>query len=158
MTANKHGFTLVEIMLVVLIIAMLGATAAAWHLRARERSQSVLCGQIRQQVESAEDRYVLGEGDHSSALQDLVIAGYLKNLDGCPAGGEFAWVEYAEDSALYHSMIACSVHGIGGTAEDDDDDDPSAPGRRRVKPVDPRRRQIDGPDPPQPRGRNSPQR
>ena len=33
MATNKHGFTLVEIMLVVMIIAMLGATAIGWHLR-----------------------------------------------------------------------------------------------------------------------------
>ena len=143
MTGNKHGMTLVEIMLVVLIVAMLGATAVGWHLRARERSQSVLCTQIRQQVESAEERYVLGEGDHSSTLQDLVTADYLKRLEGCPAGGDYAWVDYDEDSALYHSTVACSVHGVGGSADDDDDDPPSTPRRRRVRPVDPRPRRIE---------------
>ena len=120
MATSKRGLTLVKIILVVLIIAMLGATAAGWHLRARERSHTVLCAQTRQQVESAEERYVLGEGDHSSTLQDLATAGYLKRLGGCPAGGEYAWVDYDEDSALYHSTLACSIHGIGGAVDDDD--------------------------------------
>ncbi len=129
MTANKHGLTLVEIMLVVMIIAMLGATAVGWHLRARERSQSVLCAQIRQQVESAEERYVLGEGAHSSTLQDLVTAGYLKRLEGCPAGGDYAWVDYDEDSALYHSTVACSVHGVATAQDHSAAGRLSAPGR-----------------------------
>jgi len=160
MTAHKHGLTLVEIMLVVLIMAMLGATAVGWHLRARERSQSVLCTQIRQQVESAEERYVLGEGANSSTLEDLVTAGYLKRLDGCPAGGDYAWVDYDEDSALYHSVLACSVHGVGGSADDgddeDDDDPPSTPSRRRVQPVEPPGRRARDLEPAQQGRGNSP--
>jgi prepilin-type N-terminal cleavage/methylation domain-containing protein len=130
MLTNRRGFTLVEIMLVVLIIGMLGAIAAGSHLRARERSQQVLCIKNRQAIEAAEARYVLDLNEHSLTMQSLVSAGYIKEYEPCPAGGDYAWVEYDEGSPLYRSVVACSVHGTatgagggdggdGGSGDDD---------------------------------------
>lgn len=127
MPTNKRGLTLVEIMLVVLIIGMLGAIAAASHLRARERSQQVLCIKNRQAIEASEARYTLDLNEHSMTMQDLVTAGYLKQYRTCPAGGDYAWVEYAEDNPLYRTVVACSIHGTatgtGGDGGDGGDDD-----------------------------------
>ena len=122
MLGTSRGLTLIEIMLVVFIIGMLGAIAAGSHIRARERSQEVLCTQYRQAIEAAEERCVLGEGTHSLTLQDLELKGYLARVEPCPAGGSYAWEEQSPESALYRTTIVCSVHGTT--------DDPNVGGRR----------------------------
>ena len=115
MLGNNRGLTLAEIMLVVFIIGMLGAIAAGSHIRARERSQQVLCLQHRQAVEAAEARCALSTGEHSLTLQTLETDGYLARLETCPAGGSYAWEEQSPDSSLYRTTIVCSAHG---TADD----------------------------------------
>jgi prepilin-type N-terminal cleavage/methylation domain-containing protein len=123
MLTTKHGLTLVEIMLVVLIIGMLGAIAAGSHIRARERSQQVLCTRNRQAIEAAEARTMLDLNTRSLTMQALANAGYLKKLQACPAGGEYAWVTYEESSPLYRTTVACSVHGTEDASSGGDDDD-----------------------------------
>jgi prepilin-type N-terminal cleavage/methylation domain-containing protein len=110
---NRSGMTLVEIMIVVAIIGMLATLAMAAHLRARETSQAVVCARNRASIEQAERRYLFDTGAPSPSIQALEHEGYLKLFELCPAGGDYAWVEEPESSPLYHSTIACSVHGVG---------------------------------------------
>ncbi|MBN1919335.1 MAG: prepilin-type N-terminal cleavage/methylation domain-containing protein [Verrucomicrobia bacterium] len=140
MLRSNRGLTLVELMLVVFIIGMLGAAAAGSHMRARERSQQVLCLQYRQAIEAAEERYVLGEGLHSPALADLEAKGYLALFETCPAGGSYAWEEQDPDSALYRTALVCSIHGT----TDDPQGGGQAAGRQRQN----LRQYRPGPNPP----------
>src|SRR5690349_24441513 len=64
---NKSGFTLVEIMIVVAIIALLAAIAVPNFLRARKRSQSTRILEDLRIIDSAIDQYAIesnkGTGD-----------------------------------------------------------------------------------------------
>ena len=56
---NRGGFTLVEIMIVVGIIALLAAIAVPNFLRARKRSQGTRCLEDLRIIDSAVDQYAI---------------------------------------------------------------------------------------------------
>ena len=76
---NRGGFTLVEIMIVVAIIALLAAIAVPNFLRARKRSQATRILEDLRIIDSAIDQYAIennkGSGD---AVVWADIQNYLK--------------------------------------------------------------------------------
>ena len=56
---NRGGFTLVEIMIVVAIIALLAAIAVPNFLRARKRSQATRCLEDLRIIDSGQDQYAI---------------------------------------------------------------------------------------------------
>jgi prepilin-type N-terminal cleavage/methylation domain-containing protein len=56
---NRGGFTLVEIMIVVAIIALLAAIAVPNFLRARKRSQATRCLEDLRLIDAADDQYAI---------------------------------------------------------------------------------------------------
>jgi prepilin-type N-terminal cleavage/methylation domain-containing protein len=78
-TKNRGGFTLVEIMIVVAIIALLAAIAVPNFLRARKRSQATRILEDLRLLDSAADQYAIEtnktSGNHPS-IGDL--KNYLK--------------------------------------------------------------------------------
>ena len=77
---DKKGFTLVEIMIVVAIIALLAAIAVPAFIRARLRSQATLVLDELRQVDAAKDQYALETlkaGTFTPTWADLTV--YIKN-------------------------------------------------------------------------------
>jgi prepilin-type N-terminal cleavage/methylation domain-containing protein len=62
LTAKRAGFTLVEIMIVVAIIALLAAIAVPGFLRARKRSQASRIIKDLRLIDSAVDQYAIETG------------------------------------------------------------------------------------------------
>ena len=56
---SRAGFTLVEIMIVVAIIALLAAIAVPNFLRARKRSQATRCLEDLRIIDAADDQYAI---------------------------------------------------------------------------------------------------
>jgi prepilin-type N-terminal cleavage/methylation domain-containing protein len=76
---NRGGFTLVEIMIVVAIIALLAAIAVPNFLRARKRSQATRILEDLRMVDSAIDQYAIETNKTSGvAVVWSDIANYLK--------------------------------------------------------------------------------
>ena len=76
---NRGGFTLVEIMIVVAIIALLAAIAVPNFLRARKRSQATRCLEDLRIIDSADDQYAI---ENNRSTGDTIawtdIQNYLK--------------------------------------------------------------------------------
>ena len=92
---NNKGFTLVEIMIVVLIIGILMAIAIPNFMSARARSQTSTCIANLKQIESAKEQWAMvnkkGATD-SPVSSDLVggaTDGYLKSYPSCPTSGTY---------------------------------------------------------------------
>ena len=76
---KRGGFTLVEIMIVVAIIALLAAIAVPNFLRSRKRSQATQVLEDLRQIDSAIDQYAIenNKGGNSAVVWNDVKA-YLK--------------------------------------------------------------------------------
>ena len=76
---NRGGFTLVEIMIVVAIIALLAAIAVPNFLRARKRSQATRILEDLRMIDSAIDQYAIETNKTGGAAVNWSdVQGYLK--------------------------------------------------------------------------------
>ncbi len=71
LSARRAGFTLVEIMIVVAIIALLAAIAVPGFLRARKRSQATKILNDLRMIDAAVDQYAIETGRTSGATVEV---------------------------------------------------------------------------------------
>lgn len=88
----RRGFTLIEIMIVVLIIGILLAIAVPNFVKARESSRTKACISNLKQVDSAKEQWAMDNKKATGATVGLtdVVPAYVKNTPECPTGGVYA--------------------------------------------------------------------
>jgi prepilin-type N-terminal cleavage/methylation domain-containing protein len=91
MNSRRGGFTLVEIMIVVAIIALLAAIAVPGFLRARKRSQATTLLNNLRLLDAAKDQYAIEFNKTSVSPFTQDLKGYFKT-----------------GSALYNAIAASS--------------------------------------------------
>jgi len=88
---KKKGFTLVEIMIVVLIIGILMAIAVPNFIQARQTSRRNSCIANLKQIDSAKEQFAMEnklDTGATVAWTDLVTT-YMKSQPTCPGGGTY---------------------------------------------------------------------
>ena len=86
----KKGFTLVEIMIVVAIIAILAAVAIPNFIRYRNDSRTAACIANMKQLQTAAESYLTKHPGAAPTIQQLCGPGedkYIKNELTCPKDG-----------------------------------------------------------------------
>ena len=92
---GRKGFTLVEIMIVVLIIGILLAIAVPNFIKARETSRAKSCIANLKQIDAAKEQWAMDNKKGTTdtpAMTDLVGTGtttYIKNTPVCQSGGTY---------------------------------------------------------------------
>jgi prepilin-type N-terminal cleavage/methylation domain-containing protein len=109
---RRGGFTLVEIMIVVAIIALLAAIAVPGFLRARKRSQASRILNDLRLIDSAVDQYAI-ETNKASGAQVVIVdwTNYLKK-------GSVLWNTGADlFGATYGNQTVDSLPRVPGTTK-----------------------------------------
>lgn len=88
---KRQGFTLVEIMIVVLIIGILLAIAVPNFIKARETSRTKTCIANLRQYESAKEQYIMENNLASTVVPTNanLSPDYMKSVPTCPSGGTY---------------------------------------------------------------------
>ena len=89
MNKRNQGFTLVEIMIVVAIIAILAAVAIPNFIKYRQNSQAAACVSNLKQIEAAVEQAKMAGGEPKTIKELVGEKGYIKNEPKCPAGGTY---------------------------------------------------------------------
>lgn len=116
---RKGGFTLIEIMIVVLIIAILLAIAIPNFMRARETSRAKSCQGNLRQIETAKEQWAMDTKAASTAapsesdLVDEYMKGTKDKLPDCPSNGTYS-------IGTLQVRPSCSI-GTNGDAADYND-------------------------------------
>ena len=121
MKKMKQGFTLVEIMIVVAIIAILAAIAIPNFVKYRKESQEASCESTRAQIVTAAENWGSKSANATETSVDLTTlaptdgSGYFKTAPKCPDGGTFTISKNATSGAW---ECTCSKHSAAsGTGE-----------------------------------------
>jgi prepilin-type N-terminal cleavage/methylation domain-containing protein len=88
---KSKGFTLVEIMIVVLIIGILLAIAVPNFIKARETSRAKTCIANLRQIESGKEQWAMEmkKGATDTPVQGDLEPNYVKKWPECPSGGTY---------------------------------------------------------------------
>ena len=90
---SRKGFTLVEIMIVVLIIGILLAIAVPNFLKARESSRAKACVANLKAIQSAKEQWAMDNKKNNTDtpnMTDLVgTAAYIRTTPACPSNGTY---------------------------------------------------------------------
>ena len=109
---GRSGFTLVEIMIVVLIIGILLAIAVPNFVRAREVSRAKACVSNLRDISYAKEQWAIDQRKQTTDVPaDTDLYGstnYLRTTPACPAGGTYSINDLA-------NWPTCSI-GTNGTS------------------------------------------
>ena len=94
---GESGFTLIEIMIVVLIIGVLLAIAMPNFVKARETARAKNCLANLKEISAAKEQWVMDfrkNADDTPSKDNLTAEGaesgkYLKKWPSCPGGGDY---------------------------------------------------------------------
>jgi prepilin-type N-terminal cleavage/methylation domain-containing protein len=112
MFRKEEGFTLVELMVVVLIIGILVAIAIPVFNAAKAKAEEKSCFANERTLEGAYQSYLAGDGaslagqNYATYTGNLVTAKYVQAVPVCKAGGA-----YTATVTSSTANIDCGTHG-----------------------------------------------
>jgi len=98
MRSSEGGFTLVELMIVISIIAILLAVAVPNYSQSLKHANESVLKQDLFSIRSSIDNYTMDKAKAPQSLDELVSAGYLRSIPKDPVTGQPDWVPVQDDS------------------------------------------------------------
>ena len=122
---RQTGFTLIELMIVMLIISILIGMAAIIYDKTVKHAREAVLKQDLQTMRQAIDNYTLDKQQAPQSLQDLVEAHYLREVPLDPVCHQMDWQVHIGDTVLSPDQTStgvddvhsgCEVPALDGTA------------------------------------------
>jgi general secretion pathway protein G len=109
----SHGFTLIELMIVISLIAILVAIAVPNYNQSLLRAKESVLRQDLFQLRSLISQYTLDKQKAPQALDDLVQAGYIKQIPNDPTTGKPDWtVDQEENTIMDPSQTDIGINDV----------------------------------------------
>ncbi|MCI0485879.1 MAG: type II secretion system GspH family protein [Blastocatellia bacterium] len=97
-TGPARGFTLFELVMVMTIIVILAAVGVASYQQIQLKARETLLKQNLKELRKLLDQYTADKEALPQSLEDLVTAGYIREVPIDPITGEADWtLEFEED-------------------------------------------------------------
>jgi type II secretion system protein G len=120
-TRNKHGFTLIELMIVIAIIGVLAAIAVPNFQKARRKANQRACYANMKTISGALEMYNLDNnqdgrlpnfatGSQDVSYEALIEGGYLQSMPMHPGNNKNPSEVYSNDA---NGIIFCGQSGAG---------------------------------------------
>jgi general secretion pathway protein G len=110
--ARNRGFTLIEMVVVISLIAILLSIALPMYNQSIIRARETTLKQNLATLNKVIDQYTLDKQKAPQSLDDLVSAGYLKQIPYDITGNRDSWVLEQEDSLKSIDQTQPGIVGV----------------------------------------------
>lgn len=111
--SDVRGFTLIEMMIVLSIIAILASIAVPMYQSVILRTKEAVLKENLHSLRSVIDQYTADKKRAPQALEDLVIAGYLREIPEDPITEiNTAWRAELGDTALVPDQVETGIVNV----------------------------------------------
>jgi general secretion pathway protein G len=118
-TSSQQGFTLLELMIVMIIIGVLAAIAVPAYLQSVRKAKEAVLKEDLHTMRSAIDSYTVDKEKAPQTLDDLVEAGYLKAIPKDPITSRTdTWVPAQEDVMMNIDQTQSGIDDVHSGAQE----------------------------------------
>lgn len=119
-SARRRGFTLIELIVVMAIVALLASIAAPRYFNSLQRSRETALHASLQVMRDAIDQFAADKGRYPDSLEELAALRYIREVPEDPIdGGREGWVVVAPPPDMQAAGQVWDVRsGAAGRAAD----------------------------------------
>jgi general secretion pathway protein G len=116
---QQQGFTLLELMIVMIIIGVLAAIAVPAYLQSVRKAKEAVLKEDLHTMRSAIDSYTVDKEKAPQTLDDLVQAGYLKAIPKDPITSRTdTWIPAQEDTLMSIDQTQSGIDDVHSGAQE----------------------------------------
>jgi general secretion pathway protein G len=115
---SQHGFTLIELMIVMVIIGLLAAIAVPMYVQSVRHAREAVLKEDLRTLRSAIDSYTVDKQKAPQSLDDLVQAGYLKAMPLDPFTHRTdTWIPAQDDTLQSLDQTEAGINDVHSGAQ-----------------------------------------